>query len=327
MGGGGCSLVDGAVAMKTAFLFPGQGAQHVGMGCDLYESFLPARDVFDRAETASGLPLKNLCFEGPEEELGRTDVSQPAIFTVSAALLAVMKEALPPEQFPVPQFTAGLSLGEYTALYAAGAMFLESTVRVVTRRGQLMQAAAAAVPSGMVSIIGIDEGRAQELCEQVAEGEILSCANFNCPGQVVLSGTIEACNRARERAKEFGAAAAVPLKVAGAFHTEIMRPAAEQLAKVLDRVEFEGLDVAVISNARARAYDGVGSICDNLVAQLTSPVRWAESMENLLEQGVERFYEIGPGHVLAGLMRRIQRKANVTCINSREAVDKLLQTQ
>ncbi|MCK4602043.1 MAG: ACP S-malonyltransferase, partial [Phycisphaerae bacterium] len=232
--------------MKTAFLFPGQGAQKVGMGRDLYEAFPAAKDYFDRAEAATDLPLKKLCFEGPEEALARTDISQPAIFAVSATMLQCAKIELG-ERVPAPAFAAGLSLGEYTALYAAGAMDFETGVKLVARRGELMQAAATAVPSGMVSIIGLDEEKARQLCEAASKGEVLTCANFNCPGQIVLSGAAGACRRAAETAKDLGATGAVPLKVAGAFHSEIMRPAAEKFAAALEEVSFTDPQMPVVA--------------------------------------------------------------------------------
>ena len=311
--------------MKAAFIFPGQGAQKTGMGKDLHEAFPAARSVFDRAEAACGLPLRKLCFEGPDEVLAPTDVSQPAIFTVSAAALAVMDDLLGPAKMPKPACMAGLSLGEYTALYAAGAMDLETGVRLVARRGKAMREAAAAVPSGMVSIIGLDEAKAQELCRAAAEGQVLVCANFNCPGQIVLSGHLDACRRAADRAAEFGASGAVPLQVAGAFHSQIMQPAAEALGQALDQASFSAPGVPVLANVDAAPYDGAASIKAKLVAQLTSSVRWQQCCEYLLRQGVETFYEIGPGRVLAGLMRRIDRKANVACLNGCEAIEKLAQ--
>lgn len=292
------------------------------MGKDLYEAFPAARTVFDTAEQVSGLALKQLCFEGPEDQLARTDVCQPAIFTVSAALLAVLGEVVPAEKAIKPEFMAGLSLGEYTALYAADCLDLKATLGLVARRGAAMQAAATAVPSGMVSIVGLDEAKANELCQAAAGGQVLTCANFNCPGQIVISGSIEACQRAEAKAKEFGASGAIPLKVAGAFHSQIMAPAAEELGKALAGVNFRPGKSQVVSNVDAQPH-GDASPAGKLMDQLVKPVRWQQSMEYLLKAGVERFYEIGPGRVLAGLMRRIDRKAEVVSINGREAIEKL----
>jgi len=303
--------------MKTAFLFPGQGAQHVGMGRDLCEAFPAAAEVFDQAEAVTHLPLRTLCFQGPESELARTDISQPAIFAVSAAMLAGLGERLR------PGYLAGLSLGEYTALYAAGAMDLATTLRLVARRGAAMQAAATAKPSGMVSVLGLDEERAAELAQKAAGDGVLVCANFNAPGQIVLSGTLDACRRAEQTAKDFGATGAVPLKVAGAFHSPLMQPAADQLAAALDQATLAAPNLPVVANVDAACYGGADTVRGKLLAQLISPVRWRQSMEWLLAQGVRRFYEIGPGRVLAGLMRRIDRRAEVACINSAEALEKL----
>jgi len=314
-----------ARTMKTAFLFAGQGAQTVGMGKDLCEVFPAARRIFDQAEEVSHLPLRKLCFEGPAERLARTDIVQPAILTVSAAVFAVMDDLLGPERSELlrPAYMAGLSLGEYTALYAAGAMDFEAAVRLVARRGELMQRAAAARPSGMISIIGLDEAKAGELCRAAAGGQVLSCANFNCPGQIVLSGEHGACRRAADLAAGFGATAAVPLKVAGAFHSELMASATDGLAEVMEIVTFATPMVPVIANVDAAPYSGAEDIKTKLLAQLTSPVRWQQSMEFMLAEGVEKFYEIGPGRVLAGLMRRINRRADITSLNCRGAIEKL----
>ena len=313
--------------MKTAFLFPGQGAQAVGMGKDLCEAFPAARAIFDRAEELSKLPLKKLCFEGPEEELARTDIAQPAIFTASAALLTVLKDLLGGEKFETirPAYMAGLSLGEYTALYAAGCLDFQDALRLVTLRGAAMQKAATAVPSGMVAVMGLDEAKATELCHACAEGEVLVPANFNATGQVVVSGSIAACGRAEARAKEFGASGAMALKVAGAFHSPLMAPAAHELGAALDSVSFRCAagGPVVVANVNAQPYGQSPSAKELLMSQLTGAVRWQQSVEFLMAQGVERFLEIGPGKVLAGLMRRINRRANIESVNSREAVEKL----
>lgn len=311
---------------KTAFLFPGQGAQYVSMGKDVYDAYECAREIFERAEAATGMPITQLCFEGPEEKLNATNIAQPAIFTVSVALLEVMKQVLG-ANIPTPAVCAGLSLGEYTALYAAGAMDFETGVKLVARRGQLMQAAAEARPSGMVAVMGLNEQQAAELCEKAAQGQILTPANFNCPGQIVLSGENEPCQRAAELAPQMFAHActgATVLKVAGAFHSEIMAPAAAELAKTLAEVKFNELKTPVIANVDAKYYTSAAEIPQKLLAQLTGAVRWQQSMDALLADGMDAPYEIGPGKVLFGLMRRINRDCKVTQVNELSKVEKLI---
>ncbi len=314
--------------MKNVYLFPGQGAQHVGMGKDVYDGLDVAKDFFDRAEAATDMPLAKLCFQGPEDDLARTDIAQPAIFTVSAAMLACMEDQLSSEQLAeiAPAAMAGLSLGEYTALYAAGAMDFETGVKLVARRGQLMQQAATDTPSSMICLLGLDEEKASELAAAAAGDQVLACANFNCPGQVVLSGQTEACERAAELADSFGAKGTVPLKVAGAFHSQLMAPAAKEFAAALAAVDFAEPKVPVISNVTGAPYESAHQIAQTLLDQLVSPVRWQQSMEALLADGYEDFYEIGPGRVLAGLMKRIQRRTNFTCISSLDSVQKVAGT-
>lgn len=294
------------------------------MGKDLCEKYPAARAIFEQAEKISALPLMKLCFEGPKEELSRTDVAQPAIFTMSVAVSAAIAQKLGPQAATfVPTFTAGLSLGEYTALYAAGAMDFETGLKLVTQRGRLMQQAATLVPSGMVSVIGMDEPQAESLCLQASQGEVLVCANFNCPGQIVLSGQIGACRRAAEMAPAAGAKMAVPLDVAGAFHSSLMATAAETFAQTLLDVPFKDPTCVVLSNVDARPYASAAEIPAKLLAQLVQPVRWQQCMEYLIAQGAGAFYEIGPGRVLAGLAKRIDRKLPITCVNAPDAVEQL----
>jgi [acyl-carrier-protein] S-malonyltransferase len=308
---------------RTAYLFPGQGSQHVGMAADLLRDNDAAREVFDRCERAVSLELRKLVLEGPEQQLSRTDVAQPAIFAVSAAVLAALRQMAGPEAEGVfaADSMAGLSLGEYTALYAAGCMDLETACRLVARRGRLMQQAAEARPSSMVSLMGLEEPQVRELCEKAAQGQVLSCANFNCPGQIVVSGETDACRRVLVLAEEFGARA-VELKVAGAFHSELMAPAAEAFAEELARVDFQDPAVEVLSNVDAEPYRTADEIAPRLLRQLTHPVRWQQCMQRLLDAGCETYYEIGPGKVLAGLMRRIDRKTRVTVLNDLPSLQK-----
>ncbi len=309
--------------MKTAFLFPGQGAQTVGMGLEIAQRFDVAAGLFDRANEIVGYDLRKLCFEGPQEQLNSTTISQPAIFTTSAALLACLRDA--PETAGIkPDVTAGLSLGEYTALYAAGLVSFEEGLKLVQQRGSAMQAAADASTGSMVSILGLDEEKVHNLCQEAGEGELLTAVNFNCPGQIVISGAIEPCQRAVELADKYGAIKAIPLKVAGAFHTELMKPAAESLKAALEKCQIGNPgEIKVIANIDAGYYDSASQIRGGLVRQLVEPLLWQRCMEKLLDEGVERFYEIGPGRVLTGLMRRINRKTKVVNVSDLASLSKL----
>jgi len=311
--------------MTTAFLFPGQGAQLVGMGADIAATFNVAADIFEQANAVVGFDLRQICFEGPAETLNTTTMSQPAIFATSAALLEVLRTEAATKDI-VPDITAGLSLGEYTALYAAGRISLEDGLKLVKRRGEAMQAAADASDGGMVSIIGLDEAKTQELCDKAREGDLLEAVNFNCPGQIVVSGTTAACERAAELAPELGAVKAIRLEVAGAFHTAMMDPAAEALRQALSECQIaEAGSAKTLANITGDYYGPAETIADGLAQQLTSPILWQKCMERLLAAGVDRFYEIGPGRVLTGLMRRINRKTRVTNISSAESLKALLE--
>lgn len=301
--------------MKTAFLFPGQGAQAVGMGADIAQAFPVAGDLFDRANEIVGFDLRKACFEGPSEQLNSTTVSQPAIFVTSAALLEVLRTRSATADLR-PDVTAGLSMGEYTALYVAGVISFEDGLRLVQKRGQAMQAAADATEGSMVSIIGLDEETVQKLCDEARGGEVLEPVNFNCPGQIVVSGSLGACERAEQLAEKYGAAKAVRLAVAGAFHTELMAGAAEALRDALrqSRIAEPG-PVRTIANIDAAYYRTADEIVNGLTRQLTQAILWHKCMERLLADGVETFYEIGPGRVLTGLMKRIHRKTRVTNIS------------
>lgn len=310
--------------MKTAFLCPGQGAQTVGMGAEIAREFSAAAQVFEKANEIVGFDLSDICFAGPAEQLNSTTVSQPAIFTTSAAILEVLKtESVIDRIFP--DVTAGLSLGEYTALYAAGLMSFEDGLRLVQKRGQAMQASADASEGAMVSIIGLDEETVRRLCEEAGEGDILEPVNFNCPGQIVISGDKKACRIAKELAIKCGAIKVVRLEVAGAFHTQMMSSAADALGEALAQCEIaEPVQTRTIANINAEYYPTSESIKEGLVKQLTCPILWQKCMERLLADGIETFYEIGPGRVLTGLMRRIDRKTRVNNLSSLQAIKELL---
>lgn len=309
--------------MKTAFLFPGQGAQAIGMGRDIAKASARAAKLFEEANEIVGFDLAKICFEGPEEALNTTTISQPAIFVTSACLLEALKEN-PATSGLKPDVTAGLSLGEYTALYAAGVISFQDALILVQKRGAAMQAAADASEGGMVSIIGLDENKVNQLCRQASEGEVLAAVNFNCPGQIVISGSKAACQRAEKLAESYGAIKAVPLKVAGAFHTEMMSAAADALVQaVLDCKISEPCDVKIIANVDARYYNSAKAIREGLLKQLVSAVLWQKNMEKLITDGVERCYEIGPGKILAGLMRKIDRKKRVVNISNLQSIKDL----
>lgn len=312
--------------METAFIFPGQGSQVIGMGRDVAGSFPAAAEVFAKANDIVGYDLRAICFEGPAEKLNTTTISQPAIFTTSAAILEVLRGE-PATNAIKPQVTAGLSLGEYTALYAAGVIGFEDALTLVQKRGQAMQAAADATKGTMVSIIGLDEEKVNQLCVEAGEGELLAAVNFNCPGQIVISGAISACERAEKLAEKYGAMKAVRLEVAGAFHTDMMAGAAESLRKAIGNCKISDPgEIKILANISADYYKSGEKIAEGLVKQLTCPILWQKCMERLIAEGVEKFYEIGPGRVLTGLMKRINRKIRVINVSSLESVNELLKS-
>jgi len=311
--------------MKTAFLFPGQGAQTAGMGADLAGAFPVAAELFDTANHIVGFDLRKICFEGPADRLNSTTISQPAIFVTSAALLEVLRTS-PAGHEITPDVTAGLSLGEYTALYAAGAIPFEDGLRLVKKRGEAMQAAADATEGTMVSILGLDEDRVRQLCDEARGGELLEPVNFNCPGQIVVSGSLGACDRAERLAEKYGAIKAMRLEVAGAFHTPMMAGAAEALRQALLQARIaDAAPVLTIANISGEYYRSAEGIVEGLSRQLTSPIRWQKCMERLLADGVEEFYEIGPGRVLTGLMKRISRKTKVTNVSDASSLKALIE--
>jgi [acyl-carrier-protein] S-malonyltransferase len=305
---------------KTALLFAGQGAQVVGMGKDLATQSPTAKAWFDRANAALGYDLASICFNGPEPELTKTEHAQPGIFLVSWAAFELLKERVPALSF---QATAGLSLGEFTALTAAGAMTFEEGLKVVRQRGRFMQEACAATQGGMAAIIGLNEAATREVCAEA--GVVL--ANLNCPGQIVISGASEKMAPACALAKAKGAMRALPLPVAGAYHSPLMASAQPKLQSELTQVNLAVPTVPVIANVTAQPHEGPDAIRTRLVEQVTSSVRWEESMRCLIAQGFTRFIELGPGRALSGFMKRIDKTVqilNVEDLASLEATAKAL---
>jgi [acyl-carrier-protein] S-malonyltransferase len=291
---------------KTALLFAGQGAQFVGMGKDLAEKYPAAKVWFDRANAALGYDLAAICFKGPEPELTKTENAQPGIFLVSWIAFDLLKTLVPSLSF---QATAGLSLGEFTALTAAGALGFEDGLAVVRQRGRFMQEACEVTRGGMAAIIGLDEAPTREVCAEA--GVVL--ANLNCPGQLVISGAAENIARACDLAKAKGARRAMPLPVAGAYHSPLMASAQPKLAAELARIPLLSPAVTVVSNVTGQPHEGPDAIRARLVEQVTSSVRWEESIRYLLAQGFTRFIELGPGTALSGFLKRIDK--NVQALN------------
>jgi [acyl-carrier-protein] S-malonyltransferase len=300
--------MSSADSPNVAFLFPGQGAQSVGMGATVCAQVPAARALFDRAAPILGYDLYKLCTEGPAVKLDATDHSQPALFVASLAALEQLKQDSP-EVVESCTATAGLSLGEYTALVFAGVMDFETGLAIVQERGRAMQAAAELVPSGMVSILGLEREKIETVCNECRGSEVLEIANLLCPGNIVVSGGKEACRQVMDAAVAAGAMKTIPLPVAGAFHTKIMEPAVERLRKVLTDVELKKPRIPVISNVDACPHDDPNEIRELLIQQVCSQVRWEDSMRYLLDTAeITKFYEIGPGRVLAGLLKRVARK-------------------
>ena len=287
---------------KLAILFPGQGSQFAGMGKSLAEAYECARKVFEEADEALGFPLSELCFEGPEEELKMTENTQPAILTVSVAAYAVLKE-----KGVCPDYVAGHSLGEYSALVAAGALRLADAVRLVRKRGRYMQEATPPGVGAMAALLALPEGKMDAILAEAAQGEVLAAANFNSPAQVVIAGHKGAVERAVELAKAAGARKAVMLPVSAPFHCPLMRPAQERLKADLDATEFRDLETPLVNNWQAREIRTGAEAREGLYQQVPNPVRWEESVRRLAAQGVDRAIEAGPGKVLTGLLRAIDR--------------------
>jgi len=304
----------------VGFVFPGQGAQFVGMGRWLVENHQTARDVFDRAGNVLGYDLRDLCLKGPEQRLAATEFSQPALFVTSVAAVEVLRREQP-DLIAKVKAVAGLSLGEYSAIWFAGGLDFDDALRLVQRRGQAMQSAADAVDSGMASVIGLDLAAVTILCDQVrAEGEVLQPANMLCSGNIAVSGHSTAIQRLVAAAPAAGASKVIPLPVAGAFHTSLMQPAAQSLKIALDAVTIRDFLLPVYSNVDAEAHRFGGPIAELLSRQLVSPVRWEDSIRKMIDDGIEGFVEVGTGRVLRGTIKRVARKIPLDGFGDGDAV-------
>lgn len=303
--------------MKTAFLFPGQASQYVGMGKDLYEKYPIARAFFDRADNALPFDLKTICFEGPSEELTQTRITQPAIFVHSV----VVAQVISPRGLDM-EAAAGHSLGEFSAMVATGAMAFDDALGLVALRGELMQNAGDERPGTMAAIIGLTSEQVVEICEQhSANGQVVVPANFNAPGQIAISGDVDAVLAAMDSAKEAGAKRAIQLNVSGAFHSPLMEPAAEKLAERVNEITMRPPNVPIYQNVTAKPTTDPEEIRKRMIEQLTNPVRWVETIENMVADNVDRFVEVGPGKVLRGLSKRIAKQAEMVGAGTVEDVE------
>lgn len=310
----------GSESILTAYLFPGQGSQEVGMGADLAGRYASAREVFSNADRILGFSLSTLCFDGPDDDLTATANAQPAILTASLACLAAAREASG-ETLPIPGFVAGHSLGEYTALVAAGACDFATGLGLARERGRLMQEAGRQTPGAMAAVIGLDEADLRAVCHDCD----VWIANLNCPGQVVISGATDHVRRASALARERGARMAVLLPVSGAFHTPLMQPAAEGIRPAIAAAELHNPAVPVIANTTATPMYSAADIRTELADQLCGCVRWEDTIRYLLDQGVTRFIEFGPGQVLSGMTRRIDPSVSTLSVGDLDSLDEFLE--
>lgn len=306
---------------KIGFLFSGQGAQYVGMGKELSESIEVCRDAFESADKELGFSISNICFNGPEEELNKTENTQPAIVTMSIAAVRALED-----RGIKADMTAGLSLGEYSALVCSGALTLEAAVVLVKKRGKYMQEAVPMGVGAMAAIIGLDSEKIKEVCQESAYAGIIEAANYNCPGQIVIAGENEAVKVACEKAKEKGALKAIMLVVSGPFHTSMLKSAAQKLEKELEHISFSKFNIPVLTNVTGGFIESTDKIKEYLKQQVMSSVQWEATIRNMMEQGVDTFIEIGPGKVLSGFVKKINRKAVILNVEDLASLNKTIET-
>jgi len=315
-----CFLSD-TTMNKIGFIFPGQGSQKVGMGKDFYDAFPEARTIYDKTEKILGFPLKDISFSGPEDSLKQTYVTQPALFVHSVVVTECLKE-----RGITPVITAGHSLGEYSALYGSGVADFDTLLSIVKVRGELMQSAGEKVPGTMAALIGSDEKTVSNLCQKASAAGIVCPANFNAPGQIVISGSVEGIHKAIELAKEYGIRRAVELNVSCAFHSPLMADAISGLISKIQVTEFQSTDIPVVSNVTAQSMSDPDEMKSNLEKQLVNPVRWSESIDYIMENGIDILIEVGSGTVLQGLVKRINKEIPCLSVGTVEELESIMES-